>query len=448
MQESLQVVDSPLLVLVYVALVCALSGFAHGALGFGFPIVATPLVALVIDMKSAITLLAPVTLVLVVITVLRGGGFADLARRYWFMPVAIGLGAWLGTRLLLAAPPEPFTLVLALVLLFYLNLDRLGRGHSAAVEKHRAIFGTGFAFVAGIFEAIANVAGPMLLVYFMLLGAAPAQMVQTLNLCFSVGKGTQVATLAAAAALPPFAWLAGLTVPSLAGLAVGMRLRSRIDAQTYRAWLRKALWVMTVLLIAQFTTQAFASEAFFRHIEAYEEPAAVRLVEARQVDPGARNSAGETALHRAVEKGMRGLARALVAAGAQIDARAKNGETALHLASLHHEADFTDILLAAGADPRAVSADGETPLHWAALSGHIVVAQRLIARGADVNAADRRGNTPLHAAAHGGYYDLAKLLLTHNARRDAKNGDGVTPRDYALVQNHPSVARLLERVAQ
>ncbi|HWM45032.1 MAG TPA: hypothetical protein VNP36_21555, partial [Burkholderiales bacterium] len=58
-------------VLLYIAAVCLLSGFAHGAIGFGFPVVATPLVALVTDMKSAITLLAPVTLVLVVISALR-----------------------------------------------------------------------------------------------------------------------------------------------------------------------------------------------------------------------------------------------------------------------------------------------------------------------------------------------------------------------------------------
>jgi hypothetical protein len=60
--------------LVFVAAVCLLSGFGHGALGFGFPIVATPLIALVIDIKSAIALLAPITLVLTVISALRGGG--------------------------------------------------------------------------------------------------------------------------------------------------------------------------------------------------------------------------------------------------------------------------------------------------------------------------------------------------------------------------------------
>ena len=105
-----------------------------------------------------------------------------------------------GECVLVDAPPEPFLLVLALVLLFYLNLERLGRGESATVQRLRAPLGLVFAFLAGVFEAIANVAGPVLFVYFMLLGAAPSQVVQTLNMCFTVGKGSQVATLAGAGA--------------------------------------------------------------------------------------------------------------------------------------------------------------------------------------------------------------------------------------------------------
>jgi len=404
-------------VLLYVAAVCALSAFAHGAIGFGFPLVATPLVALVIDMRSAITLLAPVTVVLVVISALRGGGLRGLLRDFWFLPVGIAAGAWLGTRILLAVPPEPFTLVLALMLLFYLNLDRLGRGRSETVVRLRAVFGIAFAFVAGVFEAVANVAGPVLLVYFMLLGAAPQQIVQTLNLCFSVGKGSQVATLAASGALSAATWaaVAGLSVPAVAALAVGMRLRDRIDAQTYRAWLRKALWVMAILLLAQFAHSALASEPLFKAIEEYREGAAVELVERGGVDLNARNASGDTLVHRAVETGMRQLLQALLAAGADSRARAKNGETALHLAALHPEPVFTDLLLAAGADPQARNTDGESPLHWAALSGHIVVVQRLVARGAD-----------------------ARL----------RNGKGLTARDYALSQEHSEIAKLLERVDQ
>jgi uncharacterized membrane protein YfcA len=238
----------------FVLLVCLAAGFAHGAIGFGFPVVATPLVALVIDVRSAIALLAPVTLVLVLLSVLRGGSLVELLRRFWYLPLAIALGAWLGTRLLLVAPPEPFLLVLAGVILLYLNLDRLGLGGSSAVKSLPLPFGLGFGFVAGVSEAIANVAGPVLLVYFMLLGLAPTQMVQALNLCFTAGKGAQVATWASAGAMTPALWMAvaAFTVPSVAALFVGMRVRSRIDAATYRRWLRAALWVMALLLIGQF----------------------------------------------------------------------------------------------------------------------------------------------------------------------------------------------------
>ena len=402
-------------VLIFLALVCLLAGWVHGALGFGFPLVATPLAALMIDMKSAITLLAPVTLVLVILSALRGGRLGDLVRRFWFMPVGIALGAWLGTRLLLAVPPEPFMLVLALVLLVYLNLERLGRGESAAVQRLRAPLGFLFAFVAGVCEAIANVAGPILFVYFMLLGAAPSQVVQTLNMCFTVGKGSQVATLAAAGALSAATWaaVAGLAVPSVAALVAGMRVRDRIDAQTYRSWLRKALWVMVVLLLLQFSRSVFAAEPLFSAIADHRETTALALVNKTNVE--ARDANGDTALHRAVETGMRRLTQALLAAGADPQARTRNGETALHLAALHPEPDFADLLLAAKADPRLQNADGESPLHWAALSGHLVVAQHLLARGAD-----------------------ARL----------KTGKGMTARDYARREGHPEIARLLERADQ
>src|SRR5262245_972109 len=249
------------LALAFVVAVCLLSGFAHGAIGFGFPIVATPLVALVIDVKSAIALLAPVTLVLVVISVVAGGGFFELLRRFWYLPAVIAVGSWLGTRLLLAAPPEPFLLVLAAVIVLYLNLERLGLSGSATVQRLRVPFGLAFGFVAGVSEAIANVAGPLLLVYFLLLGLAPMQMVQALNLCFLVGKSTQVATWALAGAMTPALWMfiAVLIIPSVAALFVGMRVRSRIDAATYRRWLRAALWAMAALLLAQFIASLYGS---------------------------------------------------------------------------------------------------------------------------------------------------------------------------------------------
>jgi hypothetical protein len=433
--------------LAFIAVACLLSGFAHGALGFGFPLLATPLVALVIDIKSAIAILAPLTLVLTVISAFRGGPLMDVVRRFWYVPLAAAAGAWLGTRVLIATPPEPFVLILALVILLYLNLDRLGRGGSERVQRNRIAFGLGFGFVAGIFEAIANVAGPVLLIFFMLLGLAPAQMVQTLNLCFSVGKGAQTLTWAASGEIGSAAWLAigALAVPSAAALFIGMRVRERIDAETYRRWLRGALWVMAVLLLGQFATQALAAdEDLFRAIDQDREQVAASLVARGQASVNARNAARDTALHRAVEKDMKLLAQALVKRGADLDARAKNGETPLHLAALHVEPWFTDLLLAAGADPGARNDDGESVLLWATLSGHIVVAQRLLARGADPNVKDAKGNLPLHAAAESGHLELAKLLLPLTKDPDVANRDGQSAADYARSRGYVHIEKLLK----
>jgi uncharacterized membrane protein YfcA len=435
-------------VIAFVALACLVAGFAHGALGFGFPIVATPIVALAIDIKSAIGLLAPVTLVLTVITALRGVALASIVREFWFLPLATALGAWLGTRILLAMPAEPFLLILAGVILLYLNLDRVGHGRSELVQRLRAPFGLAFGFAAGICEAVANVAGPLLLIYFMLLGLAPAQIVQTLNLCFSLGKGAQTATWALSGELSARTWLviAALVVPSVAALFAGMHVRQRIDAATYRRWLRGALWVMALALLVQFSTRVAASEeALWRAIEQDDESAALALVRSGNLDVKARNAAGDTPLHRAAEKGMRSLAESLLARGAEVNARAKNGETPLHFAALDADASVAELLLDAGADAKARNGDGESVLMWAALSGHIAVAQRLLARGADANATDRKGSLPLHAAADGGHLELARLLLPRTQEPQAKNAAGKSALDYARVNGYAQLEKLLER---
>jgi uncharacterized protein len=440
--------------LLFLAAACIVSGFAHGALGFGFPIVATPLVTLVLDIKSAIALLAPITLAVVVISVLHGGGLGALLRRYWFMPIVMTLGSWLGTRLLIAMPPEPFMLVLALVMLIYLNLDRLGIASVPLAQRRYVPLGVLFGFVAGISEAVANVAGPILLVYFMLLGLQPVPLVQALNLCFLFGKGTQVATWTASGVMTPAIWLAvaGLAVPAVGALFAGIRLRQRIDAQTYRSWLRKALWAMTAVLIVQFgvaTARAQgAHEPLFLAIEEGKELVAEGLVQSRRVDLDARNAQGETPLHRAVEKNMRGLAAVLVKAGASVRVRAGNGETALHLAALHADNFFTDLLLHAGADAHARNDDGESVLFWAALAGNAAPAQRLLNDGADPNVRDLKGNLALHAAADGGFADVVAMLLPGTTNPAAKNREGMSPRAMARQRGYEDVDRLLERFGE
>jgi hypothetical protein len=103
-------------------------------------------VALAIDIKSAIALLAPITLLLTVISALAALPSRRSCGNTGSCRCRLGLAR---TRILLAVSPEPFLLILAGVILLYLNLDRVGRGRSALVQRLRLPFGLGFGFVAG-----------------------------------------------------------------------------------------------------------------------------------------------------------------------------------------------------------------------------------------------------------------------------------------------------------
>ena len=243
-----------LAVLTWVLLVFLAAGFVHGALGFGFPIVATPLVALATDAKTAIILIAPVTFLVCLLSLLRGGGVTEALRRYAYLPLAMMLGTFLGTRFLIAVRPEPFLLVLAVMIAVWLVLDRFRPQAFSPAQRHPVAFGLAFGVTGGLFEATANVAAPTLLIYFMLLGLPPLSIVQALNLCFLAGKVSQIGTWVAFGDVPGTMWGAACAaaLPATAALYAGMRLRERIDAATYRRWLRGALAALAGLLVVQY----------------------------------------------------------------------------------------------------------------------------------------------------------------------------------------------------
>jgi uncharacterized membrane protein YfcA len=241
-------------VLAWIAFVMLVGGFAHGMIGFGFPIIATPLLTLVLPMKQAILVLLVPTLVMTLLNALRGGRLRESIGRYWYLPLLLVIGAFAGTRLLIVAPNEPVVLLLAAVLFVYLNMERLGKTNVRVVREHPQASAVVFGLVAGLFEGTANVSGPALLVYFLLIGLSPRAIVQTLNFAFVVGKLSQTVTWTVSGGISPAQWAQTLPWVLLAAvtLVFGRRIHDRISTFTYMRWLRGFLWAMVALLLAQF----------------------------------------------------------------------------------------------------------------------------------------------------------------------------------------------------
>jgi ankyrin repeat protein len=79
-------------------------------------------------------------------------------------------------------------------------------------------------------------------------------------------------------------------------------------------------------------------------------------------------------LHSAAAGGHVGVARLLVAAGADVNATQRHGYTPLHAAGQNGDEELTELLLGAGADPSARTDDGQTPGDLASAAGHPAVA--------------------------------------------------------------------------
>ena len=249
----------PLAVILWLVLAVVIAGFIQGALGFGFPFIATPMVAMMVDMRTAIIIVLLPTLASVVITLVTSGPLGEVMKRFWMMPVYATFGALAGTWLFVAAPDAPYQLLLALIIVIYLNLDRITQGDWPLLKRHERAFGPLAGVAAGLFEGTANVAAPPLIVYYLALGLAPALMVQGMQLCFLVGKATQFTVLTLHGGVSSAQWLATLPlcVVAVAAGVAGARVRDRIDAVMFRKWVKRALAVIAVALLAKYGYNAW-----------------------------------------------------------------------------------------------------------------------------------------------------------------------------------------------
>lgn len=236
-----------------VALLAVLAGgLVHGTLGVGFPLVATPIIALATDLLSAILLTLIPTLAVNLYTIARGGRWRDSVARYWPVALLVLLGAMAGSRLLVWLDPTPFKLVLAGVILLYLLSQRSGVG-VPWIRTYPVAAGLGFGIAGGLVAGITNVTVPVLIIYFGELGLTTVALVQVLNLCFLAGKLAQITVFHASGRLgaETLLYSAVLAVPAVTALLGGGRLRDRMSRETYLRWLRRMLFVIAVALTVQ-----------------------------------------------------------------------------------------------------------------------------------------------------------------------------------------------------
>jgi len=151
--------------------------------------------------------------------------------------------------------------------------------------------------------------------------------------------------------------------------------------------------------------------------------------ERRQIDM--TDARGSTPLMLAIHAGRRAVARALLEAGASVDAINAQGETPLSEAAYGADEDTADMLLQKGAKPDTLDRYGKSPICYAAARGAARLVGRLIDAGVDPNARYGGDLTALMWAA--GFPDITpadhaaatvRLLIARHAKLDLVDDRG------------------------
>ena len=236
------------------ALAIGFAGLVHGTLGLGFPLVATPLLALVVDVRSAILITLLPTITVNILSIVRGGELNESIGRYWPLACYAVVGSVIGSKLLAVLDPQPFKLLLAALVLVYLMVTQLRSLNWHWLTHHRHLGMAVFGITAGFAAGTTNVMVPVLIVYALEIGLVGTVMVQVFNLCFLAGKLSQTGVFALHGLLDAQLILIGLLLALWAALTlrIGVAIRDRIPTDVYKRVVRGLLWVLAFVLIIQF----------------------------------------------------------------------------------------------------------------------------------------------------------------------------------------------------
>jgi uncharacterized protein len=211
------------------------AGTTKGLIGVGMPIVAVPLLTLVVDLRVVVALLSIPLIITNIPQALQGEGLGTVLRR--LAPIFGGLviGVVIGVSLLTSMNPailKPTVgIILIAVAVVLLLSPRL-----IVPSKVEPIASPAVGLLGGILGGLAAQPGPLVFVYLLALGINRDQFVQYSSAFLTVAAGLMTVALGAKGVL---GWSDALisiasTLPIFVGMWVGTHIRQFVSAGLFR----------------------------------------------------------------------------------------------------------------------------------------------------------------------------------------------------------------------
>lgn len=228
------------------------AAFIHGSIGFGFPMIATPLLALVTDIQTAIIITLIPTLLVNFVSIASEGNILHALRSHLSLGLLAMAGSGIGTLLLIFTNAQIFEALLAIAIITYLILEKRNKNFSWIREHPRSskfIFGVS----AGVLGGLTNVMAPVLIIYSLESRYSKREIIQASNFCFLFGKLIQLVLFSTYGKFN----LNELSISSVMifvvtlALYFGIKIKEKINASLFKRVLRIFLLVLAVTLFAK-----------------------------------------------------------------------------------------------------------------------------------------------------------------------------------------------------
>ncbi len=228
--------------IIYLQLIAFLWGLVQGLTGFGVMLVALPLMAFFIDIKTAIALIVLFGMVINLILIVQLSDHFE-TRKWLPMLMASFPGIPLGVYIHKSTSQRPLEIIVGIVLIATTANTWLGIRPKHSLGR---IWALATGFCAGILAGSIGTSGPPVVIYTSLQPWSKSEIKATLVAFFMLnGLGVVVFYLFngffTCTILEIFVWCA---LPLLLGVAAGSCLYGRINDETYR---NAVIWLLGIL---------------------------------------------------------------------------------------------------------------------------------------------------------------------------------------------------------
>lgn len=233
------------------------AGFVKGATGMGFPLIATPMLTLLLDIRIAIVVLLIPSVVMDLSQIFRRGIPTAIFRRFSSMFLFALAGVFLGTWELTQLPLWVLNMILGSVVVVFAASGLFAFTLTTPPRAER-VMSPIMGFAGGFFLGLTNTMGPVMAVYLHGLDLDKADFVKAISTAFIMAKFWQVVALSTWGLFTVEALKLSLFVTGfiLVSFYLGLRVQDRVHQKTFNRAILMLLIGTGIMLVYRALTEA------------------------------------------------------------------------------------------------------------------------------------------------------------------------------------------------